>query len=326
MKSKSLRIIYMGTPDFAVAPLVKLLESGFNVVGVITAPDKPAGRGKKIRQSPVKQYSLQNNPDIPILQPANLKDPEFVQHLREMEPDLQIVVAFRMLPEVIWRIPRLGTFNLHASLLPQYRGAAPIHHAIINGETETGVTTFLIDEKIDTGNILLQEKTTIGDMETTGELHDRLMDLGATLVLKTVSGLAQNNLQAKSQDHFLGSETQLKKAPKIFKEDCRITWDGSVRDVFNQIRGFSPYPGAFTFLSTGQDEKILCKIFSATFETGPQDRSPGTIHTDGKKFMEVALKDGAIRILSIQMEGKRRLDIRDFLAGIKLTSSPCRFF
>ena len=218
MINNSLRIVYMGTPDFAVTPLDKLMKAGCTVVAVITAPDKPAGRGKKIRVSAVKQFVLNHDQDIPILQPVNLKDPEFVKVLRDLEPDLQIVVAFRMLPEIIWRIPCLGTFNLHASLLPQYRGAAPINHAIINGETETGVTTFMIDEKIDTGNILLQENTVIGDLDTAGELHDRLMELGAKLVLETVNLLSEGNLKAQSQDSFLNSEKELKNAPKIHKE------------------------------------------------------------------------------------------------------------
>ena len=320
MKINSTRIVYMGSPGFAVRPLQKLLEAGCNVVGVITAPDRPAGRGKKIRHSAVKEFLIEQHPNIPVLQPENLKDPEFVKELQDLNPDLQVVVAFRMLPRVVWSIPTMGTFNLHASLLPQYRGAAPINHAIINGERETGVTTFLIDEQIDTGNILLQEKIDIGEQETAGDLHDKLMDSGAELVLETVRRLSEGKLEAKSQDVYTDPNVSLKKAPKIFKEDCRIRWDLPGRDVSNLIRGLSPYPGAFTFLSRGEEEALLCKIFSATFEAQPHQDPPGTIYTDGKRKLEVATKDGIINVLSIQLEGKRKMDIRDFLAGFSLTS------
>jgi len=319
------RIVYMGTPDFAVAPLDRLLSSGSNVAGVITAPDRPAGRGKLIRYSAVKQYLLLNNPEIPILQPTNLKDPDFAEELKAIAPDLQIVVAFRMLPEVIWRIPRTGTFNLHASLLPQYRGAAPINHAIINGETETGVSTFLIDDKIDTGNILLQQSIQIGEQETAGELHDRLMEAGAGLVIQTVSGLTEGKLQARSQDSLLNEYPVLKKAPKIFKEDCRIKWEQPGRQVFNLIRGLSPYPGAFTYLQRNQGEAVLCKIYTSAFRPSTQSSSPGSIQSDGKANLEVSVPDGWIQVLSIQQEGKRRLDIRDFLAGTDLSTGHCRF-
>ena len=325
MANNSLRVVYMGTPDFAVPPLETLIKAGYTVVAVITAPDKPAGRGKKIRVSAVKQFVLHLDQDLPILQPANLKDPAFVKVLRDLEPDLQIVVAFRMLPEIVWRIPRSGTFNLHASLLPQYRGAAPINHAIINGETETGVTTFMIDEKIDTGKILLQENTAIGDMETAGELHDRLMALGAKLVLETVTLINEGNLKAHSQESFFNREEELRNAPKIHKEHCRISWDQPGREVNNLIRGLSPYPAAFTTLEKSAGKKILCKVFSATFKVTDHHESPGSIRTDGKKTLEVAVKDGFIQIHSIQQEGKRRMDVRDFLAGINLFSEPCRF-
>lgn len=325
MVTNSLRIVYMGTPDFAVAPLEKLVEAGFNVVAVITAPDKPAGRGKKIRYSAVKQYVLDLGLDLPILQPTNLKDPEFEKELRRKEPDLQIVVAFRMLPEVVWRIPRNGTFNLHASLLPKYRGAAPINHAIINGETETGVTTFMIDEKIDTGKILLQQKTTISDSDTAGELHDRLMEMGADLVLETVNRLAEGDLEALPQDSYYNHEKELKIAPKIFKEHCHIHWELSGKDVNNLIRGLSPYPTAFTYLEKSASKKILCKVFSASFEATIHSEAPGSIDTDGKKTLKVAVKDGFIQIHSIQQEGKKRMDVRDFLAGINLFSEQCQF-
>ena len=325
MNPSALRIVYMGTPDFAVAPLHKLLQSGARVVAVITAPDRPAGRGKKIRFSAVKEYLLRNRPQIPLLQPTNLKDPAFIEELRSFAPDLQIVVAFRMLPELVWRIPERGTFNLHASLLPQYRGAAPINHAIINGESETGVTTFLIDDKIDTGNILLQQSLPIGDTESAGELHDRLMVAGANLVVQTVEGLTAGSLDAKAQDRLLLAGTELKKAPKIFKEDCRINWTVEGKRIFNLIRGLSPYPGAFTYLHREKDKAVLCKIFEATFHAEHQDRAPGFIESDGKSVLKVSVPGGWIQVKSIQQEGKRRMAIRDYLAGSSLSNGLCRF-
>jgi methionyl-tRNA formyltransferase len=260
---------------------------------------------------------------LPLLQPEKLKDPAFLEELRALEPDLQVVVAFRMLPESVWSIPALGTFNLHASLLPQYRGAAPINHVLINGEKETGVTTFFIDEEIDTGKILLQEATSIGAHETAGELHDRLMDLGAGLVLETVRRLSEGTLEARSQEHFLDSGAPLKPAPKIFKEDCRIDWSLPGEKLINFIRGLSPYPGAFGLLQreagereAGAGEKALhCKIFRAAFEAGSQKHRPGTILSDGRQYFKVAVNDGLIQVLSIQLEGKRRMDIQEFLRG-----------
>jgi methionyl-tRNA formyltransferase len=325
MNKKSLRIIYMGTPDFAVAPLQRLLDSGEQVVAVITAPDRPAGRGKKIRYSAVKQYILDKHPHIPLLQPTNLKDPSFVDQVQLLKPEIQIVVAFRMLPEVIWQIPQIGTFNLHASLLPQYRGAAPINHALINGEAETGVTTFMIDHKIDTGRILMQEKVVIGDSERAGELHDRLMEAGAHLVMETVTGLTQGSLQTRSQADFMGQGGELKKAPKIFKEDCRIEWEQSGEKVFNQIRGLSPYPGAFSHLQRKTGDPVLYKIYSAFFRPDSHQESPGTVQTNGKTELEVAVPGGWIQVLHLQQEGKRRMEIRDFLAGTNLTTGLCRF-
>jgi methionyl-tRNA formyltransferase len=325
MTEPSPRIVYMGSPDFAVRPLQVLLEAGFNVVGVITAPDRPAGRGKKIRHSAIKEFLLQKKINIPILQPENLKDPVFLEDLSALQAELQVVVAFRMLPEVVWSPPPLGTFNLHASLLPQYRGAAPINHVIINGESETGVTTFFIDEKIDTGKILLQERIPIASEETAGELHDRLMELGAGLVLKTVKQISKGQLKAKTQDHFQDSGTGLKSAPKIFKEDRRINWETGGEKIFNLIRGLSPYPCAFTYLEKDEGEPVLCKIFSAKFEPVKHRNVPGSISTDGKRSMEVAVKDGIIRILSLQQEGKRKMEIKDFLAGTSLRAEASRF-
>ncbi len=325
MNKTSLRILYMGTPDFAVAPLEKLLQSGKDVVGVITAPDRPAGRGKKIRLSAIKAYLLQNHPQIPILQPNNLKDPAFVEQVQALKPELQIVVAFRMLPEVIWQIPEIGTFNLHASLLPQYRGAAPINHVLINGESETGVTTFMIDQKIDTGRILMQERIKIGPLESAGELHDRLMEAGANLVLETVTRLTDGSLVARSQEEFINPQSKLRTAPKIYKEDCRINWEQTGFKVFNQIRGLSPYPGAFGHLHKESGTTVLCKIYASVFRTEAHQVSPGTIHTDGKTFLEVSVQGGWIQVLDLQQEGKRRMDVRDFLAGVRLTSGLCRF-
>lgn len=325
MELNSIRIVYMGSPGFAVSPLQKLLDFGCKVVGVITAPDKPAGRGKKIRHTAVKDFLIQNKYDIPLLQPENLKDPDFVKSLEALNPDLQVVVAFRMLPKVVWSIPKLGTFNLHASLLPQYRGAAPINHAIINGERETGVTTFLIDEQIDTGNILLQERTSIGEEETAGQLHDRLMESGASLVLDTIRQISGGSLKAKPQDGYLEPGSDLKKAPKIFKDDCRIHWDRPGQDILNLIRGLSPYPGAFTFLSREKDEAFHCKIFSATFEAKIHKDAPGSIQSDGKRRLEVAVQDGIIDIQSIQLEGKRKMEVRDFLAGFSFRPGQSRF-
>ena len=325
MKPEEIRIVYMGTPEFALRPLELLMEAGYRIAGVVTAPDRPAGRGKKITYSAVKQYISTQHPDIPLFQPTNLKDPEWVQQLEGLRPDVQVVVAFRMLPEAVWKIPRLGTLNLHASLLPQYRGAAPINHAIMNGEKETGVTTFLIDDQIDTGKILLQDKVSIGERESAGELQDRLMGKGAELVLRTVKGLTEGKLVARSQNQMIPLEGALKKAPKINKEDCRIVWDHDGRKVVNHIRGLSPYPGAFTTLSIKDSPPQRCKIYQASFQEVEHHYRPGSIHTDGKKYLKAAVPDGYLQIESIQLEGKRRMDVVEFLAGYQLTSGQSRF-
>jgi len=297
------RIVYMGTPGFAVGPLQKLLESGCNVVGVITSPDRQAGRGKKMRSSEIKRFLLEEGSGIPVLQPENLKDPAFLEELGGLEPDLQVVVAFRMLPRVVWSIPPGGTFNLHASLLPQYRGAAPINHVLINGEQETGVTTFLIDEQIDTGNILLQQRTSI----------------------ETVRGLSEGTLKATPQDQYMASGTPLKLAPKIFKEDCRLDWNLPGEQLYNRIRGLSPQPGAYAFLESGAGTPVQVKIYKAAFELKLHREVPGTISTDGKRLLQVAVPDGMLRVLSLQQEGKRRMDTGDFLAGFPFRSGPYRF-
>lgn len=321
MNKKGLKIVYMGTPDFAVAPLQELVENNYNVVAVVTAPDRPAGRGKKIRISAVKDYALAQN--LSILQPEKLKNPEFQAALEELSPDLMVVVAFRMLPEVVWSLPSIGTFNLHASLLPQYRGAAPINHALINGESITGVTTFLIDAKIDTGKILLQEEIPVGKEENAGELHDRLMELGAGLVRKTVDGLAEGSLEARPQNPV--EEKELKSAPKIYKEDCMIDWNKPGQEIFNLVRGLSPYPAAFTRMEKEDDKLVLFKIFSSSFEAAIHSHRPGSLHLEGKKSMKVAVPDGYVHILSLQQEGKKRMDVGAYLLGVSPSIGSSRF-
>lgn len=314
----------MGTPDFAVASLERILSAGLNVAGVITAPDKPAGRGKKIRPPAVKEYAMQHG--LVLLQPASLKDPAFVELLAGLSPDLQVVVAFRMLPEMVWRIPRLGTFNLHASLLPHYRGAAPIHHAIMNGETVTGVTTFMIDEKIDTGNILLREKTEIGPEETAGELHDRLKLMGADLVLDTICGLAKGDLEPQPQERFIESGTSLKTAPKIQQEDCRIDWERDGPEIHHMIRGLSPSPGAFTTLAGNDGKKIRVKLLRSSFDPSGHHAVPGTFLTDGKNDLRILVNNGILVVGSLQMEGRRAMETGEFLRGFSPSDYQPRFF
>lgn len=322
MDKKSIRILFMGTPEFAVESLKALVENGYNVVGVITMPDKPAGRGYKLQPSPVKQYALQQG--LPVLQPEKLKDEGFLNELRQLDVDLQIVVAFRMLPEVVWDMPSKGTFNLHSSLLPQYRGAAPINWAIINGEKETGVTTFFLSHEIDTGKIIFQEKTTIEKTDNAGTLHDRLMTMGAQLVLKTVDAILEENVQSVPQDKLFSDVSKLKSAPKIFKEDCRVDWNRPAREIYNLIRGLSPYPAAWTELVTNDNEEGLrIKLFAAEqieepVEDGSRHLQPGSISTDNKSYLDVAAKDGFLRITTLQLTGKKRMNITDFLNGYHL--------
>jgi methionyl-tRNA formyltransferase len=312
---KDLRIVFMGTPDFAVATLGCLIMNGFNVVAVVTAPDKPAGRGRKLKKSAVKEFAEFSS--LPVLQPASLKDPVFIDELKKLEPDLSIVVAFRMLPEVIWRIPKSGTINLHASLLPNYRGAAPINHAIINGETVTGVTTFFIDEKIDTGSILLREEVPIFAYDNAGDLHDRLKLNGARLVIKTIEGIANDNLKPKSQKEFVKTNDILRPAPKLSPEFCIIDWKKDVLSVNNFIRGLAPYPCARTFLSNNSTELSL-KIYEALPEKEHVSAEPGEILSDGKKYIKIACSDGFINISSLQLEGKTRMSTADFLRGFRI--------
>lgn len=303
-----MRIIFMGTPDFAVASLKALLDAGENVVAVITSPDKPAGRGQKLHQSAVKQFALERN--LPILQPEKLKDPVFLNTLQSYKADLQVVVAFRMLPQVVWDMPSLGTINVHASLLPQYRGAAPINHAIINGEKETGVSTFLLQHEIDTGNILLSKKVIIEDNDTAGLVHDKLMHAGAELLIETIHGLKNNSITPVPQADIAIAE--IKHAPKIFKEDCLIDWNNSTQQIYNKIRGLSPYPAAYTLL----DNRVL-KIYEVTSEIKNPTETPGSKTTDGKSFIKFSTQDGYINLLSLQIEGKKRMTVEEFLRGYR---------
>lgn len=312
MNLQTLRIIFMGTPEFAVASLDALVTAGCNIVGVITAPDKPAGRGMKLTESAVKKYAVEKA--LVVLQPVRLKDPAFMEELRTLRADLQIVVAFRMLPEMVWNMPPMGTVNLHGSLLPQYRGAAPIHWAVINGEKETGVTTFRLKHEIDTGAILLQKSFPIGEDETTGEVHDRMKEIGAAVLVDTVKGLVDNTVHEIEQSSLAEGIT-LHHAPKIFTETCRINWDRSADDLHNFIRGLSPFPGALTSL----DEKIL-KVYRSKKEHSSHAYDAGKILSDGKNYIKYACKDGYIHILDLQLEGKKRMSVEDFLRGYKIAS------
>lgn len=306
------RIVFMGTPAFAVASLSALLQAKMNVVGVVTAPDKPAGRGMQLQQSAVKQFALAH--DLPILQPEKLKSSEFFEALNQWAPELQVVVAFRMLPEQIWSFPPMGTLNVHGSLLPQYRGAAPINWAIINGEKETGVTTFQLQHAIDTGAILLQDRIPIAPNNTAGEIHDTMMEVGAQLLVKTLHGLFNNSIQAVPQDQVMGNEG-LQHAPKIFTKDCEIDWEKPCASIHNLIRGLAPFPGAITKI----DGKIV-KLFLTQMIEGPPTEVPGTFVTDGKTYAKIACKDGYIGLSDIQWEGKKRMPIIDFLRGYRKPS------
>ncbi len=304
----------MGTPDFAVASLDALVRAGFNIAGVITAPDKPAGRGMKLTESAVKKYAVDKG--LHVLQPEKLKNPAFLEALKALQADIQVVVAFRMLPELVWSMPPLGTINLHGSLLPQYRGAAPINWAVINGEKETGVTTFKLQHEIDTGNILLQESFPISDTETAGEVHDRMKEIGAALLVKTIQGLNNGSLHDIPQSAVVNNnpanESALKHAPKIFTETCTINWNKPVQDIYNLVRGLSPFPAAFTFLK----DKML-KIYKAKKEMATPAEAPGTPLTDHKSWLKFAATDGYLHVLEIQLEGKKKMAIDEFLRGYR---------
>lgn len=306
-----MRIVFMGTPQFAVASLKILIENGYNIVGVITSADKPAGRGQQVQQSAVKQYAEEKK--LNILQPTNLKDESFLKELKNLRPDIQIVVAFRMLPTSVWNLPPLGTYNLHASLLPQYRGAAPINWAIINGEKETGITTFKLQHEIDTGNILLQEKVIITAEMNAGQLHDVLMERGAELMLSSLKKIEQGNIILTDQNKLI-STIEPKHAPKIFKDTCRINWDNRLDHIYNLIRGLSPYPCAYTEVSI-HDKIVAYKIFTAHKEEASHDLKAGQIKTDHKTFLKISCKGGFIHVLELQMAGKKKLFIKEFLKG-----------
>jgi len=309
----------MGTPDFAVPTLDVLLKAPYEIAGVVTSPDKPSGRGQKMRPSPVKEYAIECN--LPVFQPKNLKDPTFISQLSSLKADLFIVVAFRMLPEVVWKMPPLGTFNLHASLLPQYRGAAPINWAIINGEKETGLTPFFIDEKIDTGKILLREEIAIDENESAGDLHDRMMLKGALLVLQTIRAIENGSIKVIPQDSLVDKNIPIQVAPKIFKDDCEINWNRNTTEIFNFIRGLSPYPCSFThFISPDQDSQIL-KIYKAELYEGPNDNKlQGSIKTDNIDFLKIRCEDGYLNIKEIQLQSKKRMNIEEFLRGFQISN------
>ena len=322
MDKKDIRIVYMGTPDFAVPTLDALVQGGYNVVGVITMPDKPAGRGHKVQYSPVKEYALAH--DLPLLQPEKLKDEAFLDQLRQWKADLQIVVAFRMLPEVVWAMPRLGTFNLHAALLPQYRGAAPINWAVINGETETGATTFFLSHEIDTGRIILKRKMPIGPDENVGSVHDRLMEMGKGLVTETVDLLIEaegdiSKIETIEQESLYNDIRELKPAPKIFKETCAIDWSDTARNIFNKVRGLSPYPAAWTELKAANGDTISpVKIYKVSIVEEGKDKtsSIGQLVTDSKTHIHINCSDGTIALEELQLPGKKRMDVKSLLNGV----------
>ncbi len=322
---KKTRIVYMGTPEFAVAPLDELIKNGYNIVGVVTVADKASGRGLKVNESAVKKYAVEHN--IPVLQPLSLKDPEFLEALKAWKADLFVVVAFRMLPKVVWEMPKLGTFNLHAALLPQYRGAAPINWAVINGDKTTGVTTFMIDDGMDTGGIMYRYDCRIEPDETVGEVHDKLMELGSKLVVNTVEAIVENNVELRVQRSFIQGSEILRPAPKITRELCHIDWNGKTKDIYNLIRGLSPYPAAFTEL-TKDDKTLQMKIYRTIKVTGEEyaamllacgrsDAEPGTVLSDGKNYLAISTADGAISVTELQLAGKKRMAVKDFLIGFR---------
>lgn len=317
MDKKDLRIVYMGTPEFAVESLKRLVEGGYNIVGVITMPDKPMGRhGSVLQPSPVKQYAVSQG--LKVLQPEKLKNEEFVAELRSLNADLQIVVAFRMLPEVVWSMPRLGTFNLHASLLPQYRGAAPINWAVINGDTETGITTFFLKHEIDTGEIIDKVRVPIADTDNVEVVYERLMRLGGDLVLKTVDAILEGSVKTIPQEE-LAQVGELRPAPKIFKETCRIDWTIGVKRIYDFVRGLSPYPAAWTELYQEGTDPVMLKIFETEKLFCEHSLAPGTIVTDCKTYFKIASSDGYVNVLSLQLAGKKRMEINDFLRGYRHT-------
>ena len=316
MEKKDLKIVYMGTPEFAVESLKRLVEGGYNVVAVITMPDKPMGRhGSVLQASPVKQYAVSQG--LKVLQPEKLKDEAFVEELRSLQADLQIVVAFRMLPEVVWNMPPMGTFNLHASLLPQYRGAAPINWAVMNGDTETGITTFFLKHEIDTGEVIQQVKVPIADTDNVEVVYDKLMMLGGDLVLETVDAIIAGTVKSIPQEEMFASEAELRPAPKIFKETCRIDWNKGVKGVYDHVRGLSPYPAAWTELCAEEGKPQVLKIYETEKIFAEHGLPVGTVDTDQKTYFRIAVKDGFVNLLSLQLAGKKRMEVGDFLRGYR---------
>ena len=316
MEKKDLRIVYMGTPEFAVESLKRLVEGGYNVVAVVTMPDKPMGRhGSVLQASPVKQYAVSQG--LKVLQPEKLKDEAFVEELRSLRADLQIVVAFRMLPEVVWNMPPMGTFNLHASLLPQYRGAAPINWAVMNGDTETGITTFFLKHEIDTGEVIQQVKVPIADTDNVEIVYDKLMMLGGDLVLETVDAIIAGTVKSIPQEEMFASEAELRPAPKIFKETCRIDWNKGVKGVYDHVRGLSPYPAAWTELYAEEGKPQVLKIYETEKIFAEHGLPVGTVDTDQKTYFRIAVKDGFVNLLSLQLAGKKRMQVGDFLRGYR---------
>lgn len=307
----------MGTPEFAAASLKRIIDAGYEVAGVVTSPDKPAGRGRKVSESPVKK--LAKSHEIKILQPTNLKSVEFIEKFRDLKANVGVVVAFRMLPEVIWTMPENGTFNLHASLLPDYRGAAPIQHAIMNGEKETGVTTFFLRQEIDTGDVILRKKVKVGESDTAGDLHDKMMVIGAELVIETLKAIETDELKLRKQHDLIDSVRTLHTAPKIYKEDCRIDWSNSCVKVYNQIRALSPSPGAFTYLLEPNGKSHKVKIYKSNYIKDVGKSHPGKISINKSSQFLIDCSDGRISILEIQTEGKKRIAVKDFLNGFPLT-------
>jgi methionyl-tRNA formyltransferase len=317
MPSNDLRIVFMGTPEFAVASLEALVNAGFTIVGVVTSPDKPAGRGLKIQESAVKQYA--KGLHVPILQPEKLKDPVFTEQLKSLNANLQVVVAFRMLPEQVWNMPEYGTINLHGSLLPHYRGAAPINWAIINGDTETGLTTFFIEKEIDTGKIIFNDRLPIAPTENAGQLHDRMKEAGGKLLVKTLRAIEAGNYPQTPQSDLIKPGEALKPAPKIFKEDCKINWALPVGKIYNHIRGLSPYPTAWAILQSKTEEtQLTFKVFDCEKEESNHAYSAGEIISDSKKYLKIAVIGGYINITSLQLEGKKRLSAEELLRGFKI--------
>lgn len=311
----SLRIVFFGTPDFAVESLDRLVSGGYNIVGVVTMPDKPAGRGHKMFQSPVKEYAMSHG--LKLMQPVSLKDPEFVEELRSLNADLQIVIAFRMMPEIVWNMPPLGTFNLHASLLPKYRGAAPINWAVMNGDAETGVTTFFLKHEIDTGDIIQQEKIAISETDNVGVVHDKLMMLGAGMVVETVDAIISGTVKPIPQDELLTKDEEPTPAPKIFKDTCEIDFTRSARDVYNHIRGLSPYPAAWTSIKDSAGNEYTLKIYETELPCEVIVGSPGEVVINKDKMI-FACADGSIEVKSLQLAGKKRMSVAEFLRGFKI--------